>query len=583
MILVVWGLIACSGRTSPPAAAGLAPDGVEDTTAGGSEAPARGDTPAGNVAPSTAPATSAPTPSPDTPLPTGAAPVCTTSGTVDVNVTVKATAGGGGAAAPVPLPGSLTCQNIYDPDRSDYVPRSTGDFLSFLKGVNPGFLRWPTGYLSQRYSWTRDNGAATITDGWTFVMTPALLAAYMQLVRDSGSKPYITVNVDAPPASLADLVKFANVEQKYGIQWWEIGNEPDVDGYKTGVHTPEIYANKVVAIAAAMRAVDPTIKIVAGVMLSGENVRGVKPVDEAKGAFSWAKPILDIASKQMDGFAFHYYPMVSSPGPNYNCSSSACYCSTDAKNCTSTGYLLQEDADDWPPAGLDYADVIMRESREKDSSGAPRFPGLRQLLAAYKPGMWVWIDEFAEDPSYPASGAGISDRNIGMLWAADALGRFADHGTEVICKFIFKADAEHLYTLIDENLKPRPAYYTYWLYGQHYGDLAVKAQSDKITEVAAHASVRSQDGSLRLMLVNKNKSAQAVRITLSDFIPKAAASYQVIADSLYGTTVTLNGTKLSSANIGQGQAAIAAVRAEACGDGIVKLPPYSATLIIYAK
>ena len=109
------------------------------------------------------------------------------------------------------------------------------------------------------------------------------------------------------------------------------------------------------------------------------------------------------------------------------------------------------------------------------------------------------------------------------------------------------------------------------------GPLLASAQAvRRRVTVAAH-------GSLRLMVVNKNAAAQSTRVTLQDFKPTAAAQYQVVTDSLYGTGVTLNGGSLSSNTIGQGGAAIASVRAEACGDTIVKLPPYSVTLIIFAK
>ena len=518
------------------------------------------------------------------------APAMCTPGDAAQLVVVTTAKGPKGAAAPVPITNGLTSVNVYDQDRVYDNGSITGKlpvsdrFVAFLKAIDPGFLRFPAGVHAQKYTFM-PNGPE---GGYN--LTPALLASYMDLVKRTGAKPYITVNANADPKQIADLVRFVNITQKYGVTWWEIGNEPDVDGWTDDPaelataqrFNPTKYGNAFNTLAAAMRGVDPAIKIVGGVLLSGQDIvdlryynadGSTKPGGDPGYEKNWATPIMNIVKDGMDGFAWHYYPMYAST--NATCDQAACYCTPERIGCTSTGFLLQEDGKDWPPAGLNYADSIM--------------PYLRQFLAKYKQGMSVWIDEFAEDPG-PDAAKWLGDKNVGGLWAADALGRFANHGTEVICKFIFKASGKHYYTLLDNDAGEslHPAYYSYWLYAQHFGDKMVDVQANHPADVIAHAALRSDDGSLRVMIINKSTKAQSVRVTLPDYKPTKAGQFSLLflpdqdgQSAFTGAKVTLNGATLTDANIGKGAAAISAMRAEACADNVVQVAPTSVTLLVF--
>ena len=462
----------------------------------------------------------------------------------DVQVSVQTRAGPNGAKQPVAVSNELTNTNIYDQDRTDYVPHASDNYVNFLKGIHPARLRWPAGYYSQQYTFQR-TGAEGPTN-----MTPALLAAYMELCQRVGAQPMITVNVETgTPDNAADLVRFVNKEMGYNITWWELGNEPDVDGVDD-THSPAIYAKQFLDTAAAMRAVDPSIKLAGAVLLSGEDILGEHDSTD------WLTPIMDQVGSQMDAISWHYYPLYSSETPN-----------NDSSSTLSVPHLLQETAQDWPPAGLDFADTIM--------------PRLRQVIDKYTPGGQIWISEFAEDPGYLA-GQGLSDTNVGALWAADALGRYADYGIEGMYKFIFKAEAQHKYTLVDENLSPRPEYYTYWLYAQQFGDHMVNAVSDHRDTVAVHAAVRSSDGSLTVMLVNKANVPKSVRLTLPDFSTSSAQQFVLSGSSYTGTDMQLNGQTLTAANVGKGAQAIQAVPTSACPNNVITLPPFTVQLIQYA-
>ena len=488
-----------------------------------------------------------PTPQPTGPMHNGngTAAACTTAGAVNANVVIQTSVGPHGESKPVTVSNTLYSQNIYDQNRAEYVPTADATYVAYLGALRPAYLRWPAGYYSQTYTFMPNGPEGQ------YNLTPSLLAAYMDLCKRSGAKPMITVNINtASAANAAALVTFVNKTMGYNVQWWEIGNEPDVDGIDAS-HSPQIYAAQYAAFAAAMKQADPSIHLAGAVLLSGEDILGEHD------AVDWLTPIMQATGSNMNAVSWHYYPLYSSKSAN-NMSSST----------VSTAHLLQENATDWPPAGLDFDDSVM--------------PHLRKIIAQYSPGAQVWIDEFAEDPGY-LNGAGVSDRFVGALWAADALGRYAEYGIDQIYKFIFRANPEHKYTLIDENEVPRPEYYTYWLYAQHFGTEMVKASSDQIAAVASHAALNPTDGSLRVVLVNKRSTPQATRVTLADFTPSSATQYLLQSDSVDSTQATLNQKTLTTSNIGQGADAIAATPAQACKDNIITVPPYSVMLVTFNK
>lgn len=85
---------------------------------------------------------------------------------------------------------------------------------------------------------------------------------WVNAIKDTGAIPQIRVQMDATlPQSTwvtdaANMVTYFNVTTGNRVDRWVIGNEPSDNG-----HTVESYAQGFVAMAAAMKNVDPTIKI----------------------------------------------------------------------------------------------------------------------------------------------------------------------------------------------------------------------------------------------------------------------------------------------------------------------------------
>ncbi|HZZ59042.1 MAG TPA: alpha-L-arabinofuranosidase, partial [Opitutaceae bacterium] len=86
---------------------------------------------------------------------------------------------------------------------------------------------------------------------------------------------YITTNYGSgSPAEAAAWVQYANVTKKYGVKYWEVGNEiygTWENDTNTRPHDPVTYATRFQQFVTAMKAVDPTIKVGAVIALGEDS------------------------------------------------------------------------------------------------------------------------------------------------------------------------------------------------------------------------------------------------------------------------------------------------------------------------
>ncbi|VGO14513.1 Intracellular exo-alpha-(1-_5)-L-arabinofuranosidase 1 [Pontiella desulfatans] len=203
------------------------------------------------------------------------------------------------------------------------------DVQYYLRELNPSFIRIPGGSWSDEYIWN-GNG---VWDGNTFDMSKLvdgqweidysdykpgfhLLApgkpdewhgnvdvyALHEFAKDKGSHSIVTVNVGSgTPEMAAEWVRWANLEMGYGVEYWEIGNELEgrwemgstlPDGSRM---TGEVYAQRFIEYAKAMKAVDPSIKI------------GGPTAASTRAPFMEA--LLRDAGEHVDFISFHTYPV----------------------------------------------------------------------------------------------------------------------------------------------------------------------------------------------------------------------------------------------------------------------------------
>ncbi len=126
--------------------------------------------------------------------------------------------------------------------------------------------------------------------------------ALHDFARHVGAQQLVCVNAGTGrPIDAAEWVKFANRTNSYNIRYWEIGNELD-GGWEAGHFladgselTPQMYAQRFIEFARAMKQVDPAIRV--GGPASG--------VEESN---SFAEAILRDCGELVDFISIHSYP-----------------------------------------------------------------------------------------------------------------------------------------------------------------------------------------------------------------------------------------------------------------------------------
>ena len=198
---------------------------------------------------------------------------------------------------------------------------------TLLRDAGLQVLRYPGGSTSDNYHWL-SNLPDDPSQGGT---TPsANFDAFMSVVKSIRAQAMITVNYGSGTAQeAADWVRYANrggrhypgpvptyagassTGHDYDITYWEIGNELYGDGTYGATwevnhksHDPTTYAQGVVSYSAAMKAVDPSIRL--GIVLTAP---GNWPDGQTSGTSPqpWNDTVLPIACSAVDFVVLHWY------------------------------------------------------------------------------------------------------------------------------------------------------------------------------------------------------------------------------------------------------------------------------------
>lgn len=136
---------------------------------------------------------------------------------------------------------------------------NTSSTLSLLRSMGTRILRFPGGSLSDEYHWASNT---TLNNTWQWGTS---FASFFQIATNLAAEAFITVNYGTgTPAEAAAWVLHANITNRLGFKYWEIGNEVygtwETDSNSLP-HDPYTYAVRAATYYGQMKAADPTIKV----------------------------------------------------------------------------------------------------------------------------------------------------------------------------------------------------------------------------------------------------------------------------------------------------------------------------------
>lgn len=410
-----------------------------------------------------------------------------------------------------------------------------------MKGAGVKVVRYPGGSVSDTYQWDSNTdyiGQGSIGGG---VDADNTFDRYMQVVQATGAQAMITVNYGSgTPQDAAHWVRYANkggpgytgtvptyagaspTGNTYGIQYWEIGNELYGNGtygshWETDVRTnnggkdgPDAYGANAANYIAAMKAVDPGIKV--GVVLTAP---GNWPDAEAGLTPNWNATVLPHVCSTLDFADVHWYPQ-----------------DPDKED----DVALLSSPEQGIPGRTDSIPTMVAHLRQEISAACPGRADQIQIMitetnsVSYDPGKQTTSQTdalFAADSYMTWLENGVANVDWWQLHNGPVIGKNNSaslYGTADYGDYGILADGTGSEPAANT---PLPAYYAFALLNDfaHAGDTMLKASSDNPL-VTVHA-VRRADGHLALLCINKDQhAAYSARLSLSGgAAPTSAKTY----------------------------------------------------------
>lgn len=224
-----------------------------------------------------------------------------------------------------PVERRLLGNNLQWVDRGDELLvrdslRFAPKMLELVQRLSPTVLRYPGGCQAESYHWKDGIGPyreRKLGDRFFDRRKEKVVFGtdeFLELCRDVGAEPLITVNVaSGSPEEAAEWVAYVNKPTAAGrpkglpkVNLWEIGNEPYLQHDKRPElnMAPEEYVRRARRVIKAMKKVDPGIQV--GVPLRSDKLGGV-PATPYPG---YADKVLEGLAGDLDFVAVHnaYYP-----------------------------------------------------------------------------------------------------------------------------------------------------------------------------------------------------------------------------------------------------------------------------------
>jgi len=380
------------------------------------------------------------------------------------------------ACGPAPAPMPIADTLFVEPGTS------LGPISPYLYGTNYGPMHAVTldllpqaesaGFTTLRFP----GGAWTDTADMQTFQIDQLMAFSKQV----NAMPTISVRLlGGEPETAAELVRYTNLKKKYGVTYWSIGNEPNIFTLLKQAdyeYTPDHLNKEWRAIAVAMKAVDPTIKLMGPELSQWNESYETTPKDPTQK--DWMTEFLKANGDLLDVVTVHRYPMHSpTHGPV-------------------TVQQLRENTRKWV-SEVEYLRKLIREIVGRD--------------------LPIAITEVNSDPSNAQLAEASPDSFYNAIWYADVLGQAMNADVFMINQWVLSQRSTGLGLFKGSEI--RPSYYVFPLY-KNFGSEQVYAASG-VTDVDIFAAKRA-DGTLTLIVINLSDVEQRIPLQVKGLQLKEA-------------------------------------------------------------
>ena len=420
----------------------------------------------------------------------------------------------------------------------------TPQTITVLQDVGMHTLRYPGGSTSDTYHWKTNS----LDDG-TVYSWGSDFDSFIPIIQGTDARVFITLNYGSGTAQeAADWVTYANVTNKLGIKYWEVGNEC-YGTWEHDTHTvqwdPYTYATVFADYYKAMKAVDPTVRIGA-VAVTGEDSYANNTNHPAKNPRTgvthngWT-PVMLTTLKSLgvtpDFLIYHRYEQ--QPGSESDAS------------------LLQSAAT-WPNDAADLRQQL------NDYLGSSTAAGVELVVTennsvSYNPGKQS--TSLVNALFYADSFGNITQTEFnGFVWWDLRNGKSTGNNIGSTLYGWRQYGDYGITNPSSGDFANYPTYYAMKIVSRFAspGDEVVQAASDN-TLLSCYA-VRKTDGSVALLVINKSPTAaQSADFSIAHFAPGTLAttySYGIPQDNaaqsgsgntdLAAATMTIPGTSFSA-------------------------------------
>ena len=380
-------------------------------------------------------------------------------------------------------------------------------------------------------------GAQTGVDPWNADAGNGISAATGKYIVNNPSDAYVPNSVAIQQSWLQHLLAtWGTSTTANGVKYYILDNEPSIwSGTHRDVHpNPETYQelyNDIVAFATAIRAADPNAKIVGpeewtwwAMYLSG--------VDQANGTGA-------ATSDYNTHNHTYYYPWLLQQLSTYEQTTGTKLLDVLSVHC----YNAIPDGSD------DSASGQATRNRETRILWDPAFvdsswetgSGINGGIMEWIPTMRNWVNQY-----YPGLEIGCTEYNWGdeanlngATTQADVLGIYGREGFDLATRWTVPAN-------------PSPTYLASQIYRNYdgklstFGDTSVSATVVNPDNLSAFAALRSKDGALTVMVVNKQQGSTPVTISLANFAATGTAQAYQISSAAQTSIAPLGGVAVAN-------------------------------------